>query len=416
MSTLKEVLRTLPGYTLLRRMRRALSAATIQFNQTQTDQYRCSIDSFPLTSAGPVEHVSGWYLPAADEPVRIEVRLDEVTIAELSRIHRHDLADAFPNSPAAVLGGFGGDVVIPDHVRAGDTVTIAVRATSGTQQHTLIERSVRYAPQDASRLRVRHRPWGPIFQDPRTAQPIKLGTPFGAQTMLSDGGIPIIMGVPHFLPAGSAPLIRLLETGATHPYSCYADDVMAHCSGLVLDLGAGIQVPERLRDNVLNLDALQFPYVDVVNRHPELPFRSNVFEAVVSQAVFEHVPDPFKMAREIHRVLRPGGTVLIDTAFMQPFHGDPEHYFNMTKPGLLQIMQGFEIQDIGVRPYQNPSLGLIMQIEIILPFVRSHRWRRKLDQALRVLRESGAEFDETLGPVGREMLAAGVFVLAKKPG
>ena len=237
MSTLKEVLRTLPGYTLLRRMRRALSAATIQFNQTQTDQYRCSIDSFPLTSAGPVEHVSGWYLPATDEPVRIEVRLDEVTIAELSRRHRHDLADAFPNSPAAVLGGFGGDVVIPDHVRAGDTVTIAVRATSGTQQHTLIERSVRYAPQDASRLRVRHRPWGPIFQDPRTAQPIKLGTPFGAQTMQSDGGIPIIMGVPHFLPAGSAPLIRLLETGATHPYSCYADDVMAHCSGLVLDLG-----------------------------------------------------------------------------------------------------------------------------------------------------------------------------------
>ena len=106
---------------------------------------------------------------------------------------------------------------------------------------------------------------------------------------------------------------------------------------------------------------------------------------------------------------------LIDTAFMQPFHGDPDHYFNMTRTGLLEIMKGFEIIEIGLRPYQNPSLGLIMQIETIMPFVSSPTWRDRMKQALQILKEGGGEFDSSLGEVGRETIAAGVYVLAKKP-
>lgn len=46
---------------------------------------------------------------------------------------------------------------------------------------------------------------------------------------------------------------------------------------------------------------------------------------------------------------------MIDTAFIPPYARHPNHYFNMTQAGLREVMQAFQIQDIGVRPYQNPS-------------------------------------------------------------
>ena len=107
---------------------------------------------------------------------------------------------------------------------------------------------------------------------------------------------------------------------------------------------------------------------------------------------------------------------LIDAAFMQPYHGDPDHYFNMTRSGLREILQGFEIEELGVRPYQNPSLGLIMQIETVMPFVSSAVWRDRLKRALHLLKEDGEFFDSCLGEVGRDTIAAGVYALARKPG
>jgi SAM-dependent methyltransferase len=220
--------------------------------------------------------------------------------------------------------------------------------------------------------------------------------------------------VPHFYPAGKPCAVRLTERGTTHPYSAQAQQLI-ETSRLALNFGAGIQTKDRLHDHVVNLDAIHFPWIDVVNTCRSLPFQDSVFDAVISQAVFEHLPDPFFAAREVYRVLRSGGRALIDTAFMQPFHGDPDHYFNMTCSGLRQIMQGFQIEELGVRSYQNPSLGLIMQIEAVLPFVSSADWRNRLNQALPIIKRDGDSFDSCLGEVGRETIAAGVYVLARKP-
>ena len=42
-----------------------------------------------------------------------------------------------------------------------------------------------------------------------------------------------------------------------------------------------------------------------------LPFESNSFDVVTMLAVLEHLDDPFGVAREIERVLRPGGRMVI---------------------------------------------------------------------------------------------------------
>ena len=44
-----------------------------------------------------------------------------------------------------------------------------------------------------------------------------------------------------------------------------------------------------------------------------LPFRSGSFDLVSSNMVFEHLEDPISVLREIHRLLTPGGRLLIHT-------------------------------------------------------------------------------------------------------
>jgi len=50
-----------------------------------------------------------------------------------------------------------------------------------------------------------------------------------------------------------------------------------------------------------------------------------------------------------------------------------------------------------------------------LPFIRHGRWRERLELWRARLAVGGAEFDDDLGPIGREILAAGIYALARKP-
>jgi SAM-dependent methyltransferase len=62
----------------------------------------------------------------------------------------------------------------------------------------------------------------------------------------------------------------------------------------------------------------------------ELPFRTGSVDVCYSSNVLEHVPDPWRMADEMVRVTRPGGTVFISyTLWFGPWGGHetaPWHY------------------------------------------------------------------------------------------
>jgi hypothetical protein len=58
---------------------------------------------------------------------------------------------------------------------------------------------------------------------------------------------------------------------------------------------------------------------------------------VLSLNVLEHVTDPFTCAKELVRVLKPGGVLYCCIPFLQPEHGYPDHYFNATRSGLRQL-------------------------------------------------------------------------------
>ena len=76
-----------------------------------------------------------------------------------------------------------------------------------------------------------------------------------------------------------------------------------------------------------------------------LPFKDGAFDLIICEAVFEHLNKPWVAVNEFFRVLKTGGFIYAETAFMQPFHGWPNHYFNMTKEGIRVLFEKF--QEIG---------------------------------------------------------------------
>ena len=125
--------------------------------------------------------------------------------------------------------------------------------------------------------------------------------------------------------------------------SCYSD----HWTNIfqkgfphpVLDLGSGNN-PDYY-PNLIKVEIFPFPNIDVVGYGENLLFKSEIFEIVFSGAVLEHVRNPLEVIENIKRVLRPGGEIYIETAFLQPVHSFPDHFFNVTVSGLEYLCTDF---------------------------------------------------------------------------
>ena len=75
-------------------------------------------------------------------------------------------------------------------------------------------------------------------------------------------------------------------------------DHAATVVGIDIDVGAISHAQQ-----TFNKENLEFQVADALN----LPFDDASFDIVICSHVYEHVPDPVQMFKEIHRVLRPNG-------------------------------------------------------------------------------------------------------------
>lgn len=68
-----------------------------------------------------------------------------------------------------------------------------------------------------------------------------------------------------------------------------------------------------------------------------IPRPKGYYDAVVLTQVLEHVPNPELVLRELARVTRPGGKLLLSVPMTCPLHGEPWHFFNFTHHGLARL-------------------------------------------------------------------------------
>ena len=111
-----------------------------------------------------------------------------------------------------------------------------------------------------------------------------------------------------------------------------------HPEANVLDLGAGNR---RRAPNIINLEIEATREVDIIADGHLLPFKDNTFDAVISEAVLEHVQSPNLVASEIYRVLKPDGYICIAVPFLQGYHASPHDYQRWTVSGIRQLCDAF---------------------------------------------------------------------------
>ena len=78
----------------------------------------------------------------------------------------------------------------------------------------------------------------------------------------------------------------------------YLADYFGHVTGIDIDEHAIAHAKKHFKKT-----NLEFKVADALN----LPYDHDTFDAIVCSHVYEHVPDPYKMFSEIHRILKPGG-------------------------------------------------------------------------------------------------------------
>lgn len=85
--------------------------------------------------------------------------------------------------------------------------------------------------------------------------------------------------------------------------------------------------------------------------------KSNYFDFVLCTEVLEHTLNPFKAIKEIYRILKKNGYVLITTPFDFRIHGPLPDCWRFTEHGIKSMLNKFEI--IYIKPLQNKKRFLM---------------------------------------------------------
>jgi SAM-dependent methyltransferase len=109
----------------------------------------------------------------------------------------------------------------------------------------------------------------------------------------------------------------------------------------------------------------------------DIPFADGSFDAVVAQAVLEHVVDPHAAADEVYRVLKPDGLLYAETPFMQQMHGGRYDFERFSYWGHRRLFRRFAEVDSGVAC--GPAMALAWSwTHFLRSFARSRRMRHAL--------------------------------------
>ncbi len=254
--------------------------------------------------------IKGWY--AGETPLQ-KLFIEEVEIESFEETERADIQKKFPD--LTFITGFS--LTLDTSEMSGKT-SLSIRAVSTTNES--IDFTKKLTPSHSWKLKqekmVRIEPLL-LLDHPHEHHPLCYD--FLKEEQQKKGGI--------------------ITSTAVSSHS-YTEEMITAIRKIpddhwILDCGAGYR--ETVYANVVHFEIEPYVSTDVRGICEELPFKDNSFDLIFSLVVLEHIKDPFTAVREMERVLKPGGKIWVDVAFMQPFHGYPNHFFNMTREGLKSL-------------------------------------------------------------------------------
>ena len=126
---------------------------------------------------------------------------------------------------------------------------------------------------------------------------------------------------------------------------CFIQKNSIFLKGKILDFGSGSKPYQHLfkkfqyyfsievLSNKKNLKS------DIYYNGNQLPFASNSFDSILCTEVLEHVENLDNVIKELYRVLKPGGRMIITTPFMCIEHEIPYDFRRFSYSGLLGLFK-----------------------------------------------------------------------------
>jgi SAM-dependent methyltransferase len=148
-----------------------------------------------------------------------------------------------------------------------------------------------------------------------------------------------------------AQMLRLLDSGSPLIFVVGGGTV-----------GNGVEaLYHEARARLIGFDIQPSPMVQFVADAHQIPLASGSVQAVVVQAVLEHVLDPWEVVGEIHRVLADGGLVYAETPFMQQVHAGAYDFTRFTSSGHRYLFRRFD--EIRSGPVAGPGTQLLWSVD-----------------------------------------------------
>jgi SAM-dependent methyltransferase len=111
-------------------------------------------------------------------------------------------------------------------------------------------------------------------------------------------------------------------------------------TGRVLDVGAG-SYPRYKNlfsfNEYVSMDVSPGKDIDIVGKIEEIPSTDNSYNSIICTQVLGDVYNLNKAFKELYRILKPNGVVLITESLFDPLHDEPRDYWRFTEHGLRRL-------------------------------------------------------------------------------
>jgi SAM-dependent methyltransferase len=188
----------------------------------------------------------------------------------------------------------------------------------------------------------------------------------------------------------------------------------------VLDIGSGGSSYATYFPNRVTVDIDPERHPEIVADAAALPFADASFEFILSTEMLEHVLDPVKVLAEMHRVLAPGGTLILTTRFVYQLHDAPHDYWRYTRPNLERLFSDFSEVTIEAEAGPFTTLGILLERISFQSAVRGGKFTKAFLLTLsRILATLDGLVKTSYGDIKRttivpEIISSGYYVVARK--